>query len=447
MLFSLPRLSILLPSVISVIRHSFYVGRKRVEPTLSTLLRWFRGLFLRFKIRFSFYLSGGHRPPFSLCLLKRNCRAWHAFRFYKKPKDIHPGLCFSIEQRQQNKSHSKEKEFQSPSVRRRLGFDSIPPFSKNHSEEYSFFLWPDSLRWNYWFFALAFMIVAGMATWIAKIPSFFYVITIPLFTIIAPIVTFSFFRSPVLSELWKGWPTKQMDGWLEGVVAYGKYGQFDVWKTRQHSNISYGKETLKRLWMEYAVRCLPPLETPTASSWFMPSGSPQESMIRAALITSFQRERHRSAFQGAVFKALFYWLVPVWTGLIYLVLFWLYLAIPIMAGRYHGTAPFITYFLLIILWLVMSIIYITCIVKCREKWIDFTAKDLLYLPPSLRLLYSNHGNYLVDITSPESIAKLLSILTFIATAILIALGGLLIPLSPPAEDIVDAFNYSKILVN
>ncbi|MGE4291303.1 MAG: hypothetical protein AB7E32_03735 [Desulfovibrio sp.] len=175
--------------------------------------------------------------------------------------------------------------------------------------QYHFYLWPNSLRlWNY-AYTFLFVLILSLGAWQGAVPTLFPLLVALWMLLIAPWAVFDFCRQPVLGQIWSQWPYGPMKSWLGTIPAYGLLSRHQILKNK------FG---LRELFGKYA----PPCPISARQSWFMPNHSPEEAMLRVALIDMFPMETPCDGnIHHTAFKWLGLWLYPVWSGFVALLFF------------------------------------------------------------------------------------------------------------------------------
>ncbi len=173
---------------------------------------------------------------------------------------------------------------------------SEPPIVSSQEEKsprYSLFLWPDAMRHAFFwpgvgFFAY-FLYKAGYPT---------AVISLIWMVWIVPLLLFAVVRVPVHRYTWENWPS-HLNSWFGGISG----------------RVTYRKPWFLRIWWGL-IDCIPnPFFDRRAAMCWRPSGSPQESFLRAALTEFFCSDGHPDNWCDRGFcRWIVYWCAPVWAG-------------------------------------------------------------------------------------------------------------------------------------
>ncbi len=277
--------------------------------------------------RFSLLLMGYQRPPFTLIFINR----------HRTLGILH------------TESYNGEKL--------RKGFFARPLDDKGDKKAY--YLWPDRLRWNFWFYAilvpfpiLCFPLLLVDNSLPYNIALYFFIIALQ--AIIFPALCFFTFRIPLLDSITQKVPSsiaKQMEACVTAsqTIEVNKYSCF--------------------------AKLFPPLVERMDAVYYSPHGSLKESLLRLALIEKYKEPANEetNAWVGQPFKRwLFYWCSPVWTS--YFILWCLLFLVKQLCS--DASSLYIS----VILWAIFSGLYVKreAIELCR--WVTMTERDKMFLP-------------------------------------------------------------------
>lgn len=239
------------------------------------------------------------------------------------------------------------------------------------------YLWPDRIRWHFFYMALVVFGTGAIILWNAPSASFeawglpeqylFQVVLLsfpfPLLVWLIPALVYSVFRIPVLDDLWESWP-RFLKPWFQGIP------QVDC-------------VSAKASWRHRVCAYSPPFYTQWDAIYWSPQGSPQKTLLRAALADLYQDTGwtgpaiwHERAFM----RWLAFWLAPIWGGYIALLLL---LILTILLGI--SCAPSIQAILYTVtwLWMMYGVIYVRNESAELVRWGTLKDKDYRHMRPPL----------------------------------------------------------------
>lgn len=268
---------------------------------------------------------------------------------------------------------------------RLLGFKR-PPFQLRYQrrrkihqngqvEQSALYLWPDRLRWHFFFLALILSSsVASQLSLCWPEAGLSIIFTILFLCCVVPWLTYSAIRIPVLDELWPTWPPF-LSEWMQGIVQIG----------RRHSHSGNRKVQIRNILRDISgviKAYLPPFVTQWDAVYWAPIGSCQETMLRAAIADMYQETG--SAYESSVWherafaRWLFYWCAPIWGGYVTL---WLFLAAKVLFAWSVGKTQLM---LAAWLWMLYGVMFVlresTELVRWGRQLTDY---HLRYAPAPL----------------------------------------------------------------
>jgi len=336
--------------------------------------------------------------------------------------------------------------------------------SKTSKKEYAVYLWPDRLRWHFFFLGIclggAFLLNLNFKTFIVAILSLNlkdFIIGISNLNIKAFIVailtlikasiigisnlSFKDFIIPTilnfnLNSLITAIIALLGKTFIVGIIAFlwmvfvipiftfrccGIPVMNHIWYKWPPSLegwlegiIQYGYNSPKPN-IGYFEACRPPIAEPDDSIYWCPSsGSEQESFLRAAIIEMFPDSTGKvdsSFFHETAFRRwIFYWCSPVWGSLVFLsILLAFTAAFPLkpVDDPDHLILP-------IIVWLIYSIFFILREADYFNHWRMLDGNDYRFLPPTIKPIIGKEslGDILTD-------PKIQAVANFLISAIVV----------------------------
>lgn len=247
----------------------------------------------------------------------------------------------------------------------RVRDERLDPTDKNENTDRSgmaLYLWPDRLRWHFTFMALLLagaLTLSNAAVWDWKLP--LILLGILLFLVfILPCVVYSASRISILDDLWEGWPSF-LDRWFQGIPQLGPGSARSGW------------------WHAY----VPPFVVQWDSAYWSPLGSPQETILRAAVADMYRAQSESGPaiwHERAFTRWMVYWTCPVWGGYIALVL----LLMPALLVD-ASCLPYGELRLKVAawLWMLYGVVYVLRESAELNRWGTLEDEDLRFMPPPL----------------------------------------------------------------
>jgi hypothetical protein len=287
-----------------------------------------------------------------------------------------------------------------PSIHRRISLRlrgySRPPFMlildrRNHCTDFLslrcnksdllndtntvFSLWPDRLRWYFFFFAVFIIITLIFAAFVPStstslsIMVFFICVSVLLFlNIIIPMIIFFVFRLPVLDDILIRSPLF-MKSWFLDIPQVNLNHFPSGWLRRASYRLLLPFPPIREQWK--------------SAVYWSPRGSPQESMLRAAIRDMFEASGTTglSVWRDKGFlKWLWYWCAPIWGT--YIVL-WMLLALPVFFPVWYGK---ITLYMLAWAWMLFAAVFIWRESAELNRYAKVQNTDIRFMPP---IFYEN----------------------------------------------------------
>lgn len=155
---------------------------------------------------------------------------------------------------------------------------------------------------------------------------------------------------------------------------------------------------------EINILFIPQLE-PTDPVYWKPRGSCQETFLKAAIIDALEPDldmKERTFFRNPFMKWLFIWCFPVWSSLIFIVIF--NVGFLVECKKLNSIFNF-----QIVSWVILSHLFVISEIYRIKKWAKLERDDLLFLPPPVRAYFVPTSDIIQRLESGQT-KKILSIM-------------------------------------
>jgi len=393
-----------------------------------------RRLFLDIYRRISLLYWGYHSPPFRLVQLRRRKFIWSWTRFFYDFRHDHGLPIIGIFDREIPKKKPTNKTtlwFWSHLKELYMPIGEEMAMSDKGEYHYSLYLRPDRLRWSTW--GLGFLLAITLS-----LTSHHYWIALSILLWMGfgiQMLVFGLRRVPVLNQVWPSWPgqTGNMNEWLKGIPQFGYDSRYSP------------KGRLKR-YSFFIFFCLPPFpfkERSDMTTW-MPSGSCQESFLRAAVVDHFVglSESPENISRRLIFRWMFDWLFPIWGSFLALSLFAAYCAIThnfdqdisltlwtmdILLTFKKDPNDCVALAALAISWFAGTTFILWRELHAISHWCCLAYEDVLALPAAVRRLIHEPNPQAINQISSRTFIKLQTIAHGIILVSFLALADILSP--------------------
>lgn len=253
--------------------------------------------------------------------------------------------------------------------------------SDNEEQHFAFYLRPDRLRWSTWGLGLLLGLTLLLTShhWVMAIFSFLWM------GIGIQSIVYRLRRIPVLNQIWPSWPSS-MNSWMKGIPQSG----FDT--------PTYNEKLLVRLGHSF-ISFFPKIGEGSDMVTWMPTGSAQESFLRAAVVDHFVglSESPETSSRRVIFRWIFDWLFPVWGSLPILFSFAAYCAI------FKSNSDKMALTCLAVSWFLGTMYILWRESQAISRWCCLSHQDILSLPASVRRLVREQNPFIIHKISSKFI--------------------------------------------